>query len=183
MARWEHVDLKAGTWFIPKENVKGRRGKKQNHYVRLSSFVLHRFQDLHELTGKTAWCFPARNLTDSHVSVSAVSKQVGDRQERFMKRKPLKRRKHDNTLVLAGGKNGNWTPHDLRRTGATMMQQLGVSLDIIDRCQNHVLAGSKVRRHYLHHDYAEEKADAWERLGQRLTEVLTQQSKMPAASR
>lgn len=183
MARWEHVDLKAGTWFIPKENVKGRRGKKQNHYVRLSSFVLHRFQALHELTGKTAWCFPARNLTDSHVSVSAVSKQVGDRQERFMKRKPLKRRKHDNTLVLAGGKNGNWTPHDLRRTGATMMQQLGVSLDIIDRCQNHVLAGSKVRRHYLHHDYAEEKADAWERLGQRLTEVLTQQSKMPAASR
>jgi hypothetical protein len=41
-----------------------------------------------------------------------------------------------------------------------MTQQLGVSLDIIDRCQNHVLPGSKVRRHYIHHDYTEEKRAA-----------------------
>ena len=83
----------------------------------------------------------------------------------FKKRKPLSRRRHDNTLVLANGINGEWTPHDLRRTGATMMQALGVSLDVIDRCQNHVMAGSRVRRHYLHHDYASEKAEAWGRLG------------------
>ena len=83
----------------------------------------------------------------------------------------LKNRRNDNTLVLAAGANGAWTPHDLRRTGATMMQQLGVALDIIDRCQNHVLAGSKVRRHYMHHDYAEEKRAAWAALGERL-EIL-----------
>ena len=59
-------------------------------------------------------------------------------------RTPLKRRRSDAPLVLAGGKNGAWTPHDLRRTGATMMQALGISLELIDRCQNHVLAGSKV---------------------------------------
>lgn len=52
---------------------------------------------------------------------------------------------------------GEWTPHDLRRTGAAMMQAWGISLDVIDRCQNRVLAGSRVRRHYLHNDYAEEK--------------------------
>lgn len=63
------------------------------------------------------------------------------------------------------GANGIWTPHDLRRTGATMMRQLGVSLDIIDRCQNHILHGSKVRRHYMHHDYANEKRAAWAALG------------------
>jgi MFS family permease len=77
------------------------------------------------------------------------------------------------TLVLADGQNGDWTPHDLRRTGATMMQALGVSLDVIDRCQNHVLAGSRVRRHYLHHDYAEEKKSAWNLLGDRLSAVLS----------
>jgi hypothetical protein len=76
-------------------------------------------------------------------------------------------------LVLAGGQNGDWTPHDLRRTGATMMQALGVSLDVIDRGQNHVLAGSRVRRHYLHHDYAEEKKRAWNLLGDRLGAVLS----------
>lgn len=79
---------------------------------------------------------------------------------------------HDDTLVLADGQNGDWTPHDLRRTSATMMQALGVSLDAIDHCQNHVLAGSRVRRHYLHHDYAGEKKRAWNLLGDRLSAVL-----------
>jgi len=68
--------------------------------------------------------------------------------------------------------NGACTPHDLRRTGATMMQKLGVALDIIDRCQNHVLAGSKVRRHYMHHDYAEEKRAAWAVLGRCIQAIL-----------
>lgn len=43
----------------------------------------------------------------------------------------------------------------------TMMQELRVTLKIIDRCQNHLLGGSKVRRHFLHHDYAKDKIDAW----------------------
>ena len=108
-----------------------------------------------------------------------MSKQVGDRQSMFKKgkdgkpRKPMKNRRHDNTLVLNDGKSGAWTPHDLRRTGATLMQSLGVSLEIIDKCQNHVLPGSKVRRHYLHHDYADEKREAWRMLGDRLSMILS----------
>ena len=70
------------------------------------------------------------------------------------------------------GTKGEWTPHDLRRTGATMMQELGVTLEIIDRCQNHLLGGSKVRRHYLHHDYAKEKTEAWRLLGEKLELIL-----------
>jgi hypothetical protein len=53
-----------------------------------------------------------------------------------------------------------------------MMQQLGIPLDIIDRCQNHVLAGSKVRRHYLHHDYRDEKTVAWNKLGNKIGSIL-----------
>jgi len=45
------------------------------------------------------------------------------------------------------------------------MQALGVMPDVIDRCQNHVLAGSRVRRHYLKHDYADETKQAWSKLG------------------
>lgn len=56
-------------------------------------------------------------------------------------------------------------------TCATMMQQLGVSLDLIGRCQNLVMAGSRVRRDYLHHDYAAEKV-AWARLGERIEGLL-----------
>jgi integrase len=171
-AEWKNVDLEQQTWFLPSENVKGTRGKKQDHHVFLSPFALYFFQELKTLTGDSQWCFPNKQ-DDRHVDVKVVSKQVGDRQARFKNRKALSRRRHDDTLVLANGQNGDWTPHDLRRTGATMMQALSVSLDVIDRCQNHVLAGSRVRRHYLHHDYAEEKKRAWNLLGDRLSAVLS----------
>lgn len=104
--------------------------------------------------------------------IKSISKQVGDRQCQFKDRKPLKNRKHDDSLVLFDGKNGEWTPCDLRRTGATMMQQLGVSPDVNGGCRNHVLAGSTMRRHSLHHDYAQEKCEAWERLGERIDTLL-----------
>ncbi|WP_345797145.1 tyrosine-type recombinase/integrase [Castellaniella sp. MT123] len=173
-SRWEHVDLDAGTWFIPLENVKGHRGKKNPQTVYLSDFALRQFKALHEITGDSAWCFPARNQRagDAHVCLRSVSKQVGDRQIRFKDRsKPLRGRAFDDSLVLAGGERGDWTPHDLRRTGATMMQALGVSLDTIDRCQNHLLAG-RVRRVYLRHDYEAEKTAAWQVLGDRLDAIL-----------
>lgn len=171
MARWEHVDFAAKKWFIPKENVKGNL---EDLDVFLSSFALEQFHRLHDQTGHTEWCFPARNK-EGHVCVKSMSKQIGDRQSMFKKgmdgnpRRPMKNRRHDNSLVLGDGGNGAWTPHDLRRTGATLMQSLGVSLEIIDRCQNHVLPGSKVRRHYLLHDYADEKREAWRVLGERLS--------------
>lgn len=179
MARWEHVNLKAGEWFVPAENTKTRVSWK----VYLSPFALRQFKALHALTGDTAYCFPARAATGeapaNHVCVKSVSKQIGDRQTQFKNRaRPLKNRKHDNSLTLSEGRAGAWTPHDLRRTGATMMQQLGVSLDLIDRCQNHVLAGGRVRRAYLHHDYAAEKRLAWERLGERLCVLLDQSNVM-----
>lgn len=171
MARWEHVDLAAGEWFLPKSNVKDNVADLT---VYLSPFALDQFKQLHAVTGHTAWCFP-NHAANGHIDVKAISKQVGDRQAQFKTNKdgtpraPMKNRRADNTLVLAGGANGAWTPHDLRRTGATMMQKLGVTLDIIDRCQNHVLAGSKVRRHYMHHDYAKEKRAAWAALSDSLS--------------
>lgn len=87
-------------------------------------------------------------------------------------REPLKLQHSDDTLVLAGDKNGAWTPRDLRRTGATMIQAMGISLDIIDRCQNHALSGSKVGRSYMHHDYADEKRAAWAALGENLEGLI-----------
>lgn len=176
MARWEHIDFKRDKWFIPKQNVKDSVADLD---IFLSGFALEQFHALHEITGHSDWCFPGRG-DSSHISVKAISKQIGDRQTMFKKngadgpRRKMKNRRQDNTLVLSGGSQGDWVSHDLRRTGATIMQSLRVPLDIIDRCQNHVLPGSKVRRHYLHHDYAEEKQDAWRRLGEHLRSLLSE---------
>jgi integrase len=38
-------------------------------------------------------------------------------------------------LLLTGGE---WTPHDLRRTAATLMGELGVRPDVIERTLNHI---------------------------------------------
>lgn len=167
-SEWRHIDLEKGTWFIPAEATKGHKGKRQDHHVFLSAFALEQFKRLHKETSNTPFCFPSKD-GKNHVDTKTVSKLIGDRQCRFKNRsKPLAGRHHDDSLVLSKGAKGEWTPHDLRRTGATMMQELGVTLEIIDRCQNHLLGGSKVRRHYLHHDYAKEKTEAWRLLGEKL---------------
>lgn len=172
-SEWRHVDLEKGTWLIPAEATKGHKGKRQDHHVFLSAFALEQFRRLKKDTGHTPFCFPSKD-GENQVDTKTVSKLIGDRQCRFKNRsKPLSGRHHDDSLVLSKGSRGEWTPHDLRRTGATMMQELGVTLEIIDRCQNHLLGGSKVRRHYLHHDYAKEKTEAWRALGERLEEILT----------
>ena len=167
MARWSDLDFERAVWFVPREHTK----TNVDWHVFLSDFALRQFQQLHALTGDTEWCYPAR-VTQGHVSVKTVTKQVGDRQARFKTRKLLAHRRNDDSLVLADGSNGEWTPHDLRRTAATMMQSLRVIPDVIDRFQNRALLGSKVRRHYLHYDYAEEKRQAWRMLGDRLDLIL-----------
>tara|TARA_R110001592_G_scaffold19530_1_gene79952 strand:+ start:194 stop:1600 length:1407 start_codon:yes stop_codon:yes gene_type:complete len=171
-AEWRHLDLDKGTWFIPAEATKGHKGKRQDHHIFLSAFSIKQFKRLQQETGNTPFCFPGKN-SQSHVNTKTVSKLIGDRQCSFKNRsKPPAGRHHDDSLVLSNGTKGEWTPHDLRRTGATMMQELGVTLEIIDRCQNHLLGGSKVRRHYLHHDYAKEKTEAWCLLGEKLESIL-----------
>lgn len=173
--RWEHVNLETSTWLVPAADTK----TKSTWTVFLSPFALRQFRDLHGLTGDSAWCFPAKNRVGTHVCLKSVSKQVGDRQKRFKARTvPLKGRREDDSLVLAGGANGAWTPHDLRRTAATMMQQLGVVPTVIDRCQNHVLAGSKVRRHYLHYSYDAEAKNAWAKLGEELEKILSDEPRV-----
>ena len=42
-----------------------------------------------------------------------------------------------------------------------MMQVLGVMPEVIDRRQNHVLAGPRLRRHDLKHDDAGESKQGW----------------------
>lgn len=177
-ARWEHVDLAKAEWLVPAKSTK----TKVEWKVLLSDFALRNFKELHALTGNFEWCFPGQPVgrrregaapADKHVGLKSVSKQVGDRQVRFMTRTgPLDRRKNDNSLVLAGGKTGEWTPHDLRRTGATFMQELKVDNETINRCQNHKLPGPKVQKHYLHHSWASEKRAAWQMLGMHLDSIL-----------
>ncbi|MFC5698377.1 tyrosine-type recombinase/integrase [Pseudomonas sp. GCM10022186] len=163
-ARWEHVDLKQGTWLIPAENSKN--GKP--HTVALSQFAAQQFERIKQINGGSTWCYPNTDDTGP-VSSKTVTKQLGDRQREPGKGIMSNRSSKAQALLLPGGK---WTPHDLRRTGATLMTALGVLPEVAERCLNHT-EENKVKRIYQRHSYANEMAEAWSKLGDYLQPLTT----------
>lgn len=171
LSEWKHIDFDNRTWFIPKENTKktGKKDTRTDHTVYLSDFAFEQFQSLKILTGDSQWVFPAR-YKDGHVCEKSASKLVGDRQVMFKSRtRKLKCRVETNSLIIGDEK---WIPHDLRRTGATLMQELDISREIINLCQHHKV-GSQIDKHYLQHDFKDKQKDAWARLGNKLNEILS----------
>jgi integrase len=160
-AKWEDVDLEQGEWLIPAGNSKNAK----NHTIFLSDFSKQQFRELRTITGASAWCFPSRD-GESHVGLKSIAKQVKDR----VRTEPLANRTNaTGALLLAAG---GWTPHDLRRTGATMMGNLGVMGEVIERCLNHV-EQNKLRRIYQRHELKTEQREAWRLLGDRLSLLLS----------
>ena len=155
-AQWEDVDLEQGEWHIPAGNSKNAK----DHTVFLSDFAQQQFEQLKAITGDSAWCIPSRD-GKRHTCLKSIAKQIKDR----VRNEPLSgRSKATGTLLLSGG---GWTPHDLRRTGATMMGELGVMGEVIERCLNHV-EQNKLKRIYQRHELKAEQREAWRLLGDRL---------------
>jgi integrase len=158
-AEWPHLDIQAGTWKIPSDNSKN--GKP--HTIYLSEFAIRQFQVLIALKISERWIFPNTNNTN-HVCEKSMTKQIGDRQLPE-DRKPMSgRSKFCKALKLPEGK---WTPHDLRRTGATIMGNLGVRPDVIEKCLNHI-EQNKMKKTYQHQSLILEQQQAWKILGERL---------------
>ena len=158
-ARWEHLNLIKGSWLIPAENSKN--GKP--HSITLSPFAVRQFEYVRAHNGNSAWCYP--NTDDSGpVCSKTVTKQLGDRQRQPDQGSMSRRSAKAQALLLPGGK---WTPHDLRRTGATAMTALGVLPEVAERCLNHT-EENKVKRTYQRHSYTNEMSEAWNRLGEHL---------------
>lgn len=158
-ARWEHLNLMKGSWLIPAENSKN--GKP--HSITLSPFAVRQFENVRAHNGNSAWCYP--NTDDSGpVCSKTVTKQLGDRQRQPDQGTMSRRSAKAQALLLPGGK---WTPHDLRRTGATVMTALGVLPEVAERCLNHT-EENKVKRTYQRHSYTNEMSEAWNRLGAHL---------------
>lgn len=158
-ARWEHINLIKGSWLIPAENSKN--GKPHN--ITLSPFAVRQFEYVRAHNGNSAWCYPNTD-NSGPVCSKTVTKQLGDRQRQPDQGSMSRRSAKAQALLLPGGK---WTPHDLRRTGATAMTALGVLPEVAERCLNHT-EENKVKRTYQRHSYTNEMSEAWNRLGEHL---------------
>jgi integrase len=75
----------------------------------------------------------------------------------------------------------NWTLHDLRRTGRSLMSRAGVPADHAERCLGHVIAG--VRGVYDRFSYANEKRSAFEALATTVGGILDPKSNVVALRR
>ena len=168
-ARWENGNIKAEYWLIPAEDSKNGKA----HTVTLSTFARTQFERLQALSGESEWCYPNTKKTGP-VCSKTVTKQLGDRQRKIDQGVMSNRSAKSQALTLKGGK---WTPHDLRRTGATLMTALGVLPEVAERCLNHT-EDNKVKRTYQRHSYSKEMTEAWATLGRHLEQLTAQEQKI-----
>lgn len=155
-AQWSNIDTDRRTWRLPET----KNGKA--HDVWLSEFALDKFQRLRGITGGGVWAFPASRKPGQPVCKKTVTKQVTDRQRTGGAMSG--RSKRVQALTLPGGR---WTPHDLRRTAATIMAELGSLPEVVEKCLNHK-EEKRMKRIYQRAQYLGPMREAWEVLGKRL---------------
>lgn len=164
-AKWEDINFGRQEWYIPES----KNGK--SHIIYLGDFTVHHLNQLFDVTGHTPWLYPNRANSD-HIDTKTITKQVRDRQrdnDDILKGRSIK---HSQSLRLDSSRGERWTPHDLRRTGASLMAELGVLPDVIERCLNHT-EQNRIKRTYQRYSYASEMRAAWELLGERLRQLST----------
>jgi integrase len=163
----EHIsDQERAAWTIPAERVKNSRA----HYVPLSPIARAVVSELLELSEEGCrYLFPARSSTDvpmtGHTFPVAMSRFAD---------------KLNSDAAAKTWKAEPPTPHDLRRTLATRLSQLGVVKEDRDAVMNHAPrdVGSRV---YDLHTRAQEKRRALNLWADSLAEILQPRSVVPIA--
>ena len=149
------IDLKNGWWTQPKEKVKNNIA----HRVWLSNIAMDLIEEAMKLSGDSKWLFPGR-IEGKHLTPQAVDHALRDAQTNDLKRKTV-----DVLNII------KFTPHDLRRTGATHVTGAGVSRFIVSRVLNHV--DESITARYDLHKYDGDKKQALETWERKLKNILT----------
>lgn len=157
-AQWEDVDLKQRLWRIPAEHSKNGR----QHLVHLSPFALRNLALMGTLKNGS-FLLPG-HVEGSRINEKTISKAIRDR----VRPVPLKNRtSKTQTLHLSGGE---WSPHDLRRTFASRLGDLGIAPHVIERCLNHAQNG--LVGVYQRQEYLSERRDAFNQWGRKLSKLV-----------
>ena len=146
-ARWEHIDLTERVWSIPAADTKNKRGV---HRVPLSDLAIELLTQAKTFSDGSDWVFPSPARPGRHMVETSVSRAL------------------NRALAVLGIEDA--TPHDLRRTAATMLASSGAERDYIKRILNHV--DSSVTGIYDRYSYDEEKRRYLDRWGRRLQTIV-----------
>jgi integrase len=149
LAAWAEFDLERKVWTIPPERSKNG----QEHQVPLSDLALTLVRHLRRRFGETDYLIPSRcwrALEGAPMTIRALSQGIRDRREHFGL--------------------PSFTPHDLRRTAASLMTASGVPRLHVEKLLNHTI--DDVAEIYDRHDYTKEKRAAVERLAESVQTIL-----------
>jgi len=157
-AEWEEIDLQKREWTIPVERIKSRKRKKKRkvgpHVIPLSDLALKLLLEIKQLSGESPYLFPS-NRTGRNIDPAAVTRSL---------RKALDQ-KNVNRINL-----DYFSLHDLRRSAATGMTEIGVPRFNVQRVLNHEEGDTADR--YIRYEYFPEKKDALERWGRKLRSII-----------
>jgi integrase len=145
-AEWIDFDLKTGVWTIPAEKAKNGLP----HRVPLSPLAIKTLTKLKEITGKSKWLLPSPR-EGQHIAETSVDHAVRINADHF--------------------EIDHFTPHDLRRTAASMMTASGIQRLTVSKILNHVESG--VTAVYDRHGYDKEKRKALYSWGRKLESIIS----------
>lgn len=148
-AEWSEINLETGWWVIP--DSKAKNGV--HHRVALSTLAITLINELKKLSGKSRWLFPS-DTNKSHMRGESIGKAV----------------RRSDEQVFGKAKIKHFTPHDLRRTAATHMTEMGISRLVVSKILNHV--DSSITAIYDRHSYDAEKRNALEAWSKKLGQLI-----------
>lgn len=150
---WSEIDLEKRIWTIPADRAKNSVA----HVVHLSDPVVSILDETDEKERK-GFVLPASRGEDNHIS--GYSKMKRDLDTRMGK--------------ILDGPLTPWRIHDLRRTMASGLAEMGYPTDVADRLLNHV-SGSRsgVKGVYQRYEFMRERKEAIEAWGKRVMEITS----------
>ena len=142
-AEWSEIDLEGKVWTIP--DHKAKNGKR--HLVPLNDYALEILEKVKEWTGGLQYAFGWNKALNGD-----INREI--RENSYLKETAFNHAMRVNFDQI--GISRKFTPHDLRRTGATLLTSIGYSREWVSKLLNHTPSGVTAM-HYDTFDYFEEK--------------------------
>ena len=150
-ATWDEVDFKNKVWTIPA----GRMKAKRSHNVYLSEQALDLIVAFQIYSEGSPYLLPGRINRRQPIASSSLNRVIAN---------CIKHINRDEQII------DEFTVHDLRRTGSTLLHEIGFNSDWIEKSLAHEQKG--VRAVYNKAEYAEQRREMLQRWADKVDEWI-----------
>lgn len=150
-AKWDEVDFKNKVWTIPAERMKAGRA----HNVYLSEQAIDLIVAFQIYSEGSPYLLPGRVNRQQPIANSSLNRVIAN---------CIKYINRDEQLI------DDFTVHDLRRTGSTLLHEMGFNSDWIEKSLAHEQQG--VRAVYNKAEYAEQRRDMLQQWANKVDEWI-----------